>query len=270
MEDLSQNAASEKNKSDNLSRNATSEKNKSDPLRLAQDRTHLTYTSCYCEENVWKLCEEIERRSSKDKDKDDSSRTNEDPLSRTYAVFISNPSKSVPIWCQRSSKNPRSVPVVWDYHVILIYRGKEAVKKDVKDREPSSPPSSSLSSSSPPSSSLSSSSWVYDLDTILPFPESFTTYFDESFGNEEELKPRFKRFFRVIPAKEYLSRFASDRRHMKKPDGSWAMPPPPYPSIVAKDGTRNNIDDCIDVTNERTFGQIMNAKQFYDFFAHPS
>lgn len=39
------------------------------------------------------------------------------------------------------------------------------------------------------------------------------------------------RFFRVIPANEFLKEFASDRRHMKRPDGTWIKPPPNYPAI---------------------------------------
>ncbi|KAI4468031.1 hypothetical protein MML48_2g00017655 [Holotrichia oblita] len=39
------------------------------------------------------------------------------------------------------------------------------------------------------------------------------------------------RYFRVIPAAEFLKEFASDRRHMKRPDGSWIKPPPNYPPI---------------------------------------
>ena len=204
-----------------------------DPLQLALDRDHLTYTSCYCEENVWKLCEEIERRFGNDEAGD--------RLSRCFAVFISNPTKSVPIWCQRSSKDPRSVPVVWDYHVILILRGK--------GEEPS---------------------LVYDMDSVLRFPETFLVYFDHSFRDEEQLKSRYRRFFRVISAKEYLNRFASNRSHMKKPDGSWAMPPPDYDPIVAKDGATNNIKNCIDMTESSgCFGDVKSAKQFWDFFNTP-
>jgi hypothetical protein len=39
------------------------------------------------------------------------------------------------------------------------------------------------------------------------------------------------RYFRVIPANEFLKEFASDRRHMKRPDGTWIKPPPNYPAI---------------------------------------
>lgn len=39
------------------------------------------------------------------------------------------------------------------------------------------------------------------------------------------------RFFRVIPAETYLTTFSSDRRHMRRPDGSWIKPPPSYAPI---------------------------------------
>lgn len=35
----------------------------------------------------------------------------------------------------------------------------------------------------------------------------------------------------MIPADGFLLNFASDRSHMRNPDGSWKMPPPPYPPI---------------------------------------
>lgn len=42
----------------------------------------------------------------------------------------------------------------------------------------------------------------------------------------------FFRFFRVITAESYLLEFASDRRHMRRPDGTWIKPPPPYAPIA--------------------------------------
>ena len=38
----------------------------------------------------------------------------------------------------------------------------------------------------------------------------------------------------MIPWKQYAIHFASDRRHMRKLDGSWKAPPPPWPCIVAE------------------------------------
>lgn len=42
----------------------------------------------------------------------------------------------------------------------------------------------------------------------------------------------FSRFFRVVHAPVFLHFFASDRRHMKDPGGSWLSPPPAYDPIV--------------------------------------
>lgn len=39
------------------------------------------------------------------------------------------------------------------------------------------------------------------------------------------------RFFRVIPAEQFLAEFSSDRRHMRRTDGTWIKQPPPYPPI---------------------------------------
>ena len=73
---------------------------------------------------------------------------------------------------------------------------------------------------------------VFDLDSDLPFPTYFHKYVTETFRTDAILNPEYHRFFRVIPASLFLQTFASDRRHMKKPDGSWMKPPPPYPCIM--------------------------------------
>ncbi|OUM57742.1 hypothetical protein PIROE2DRAFT_17174 [Piromyces sp. E2] len=57
------------------------------------EKKDFIYTSCYCEENVYKLCEKLHRRFFI-------------PLSRIYAVFISNEDKQ-------------------DYHVIALVKGEE-------------------------------------------------------------------------------------------------------------------------------------------------
>lgn len=60
------------------------------------------YTSCYCEENVWRLVESLD---------DDG----------CFAVFVSNAARCCPIWHQRAAQAPRA-PVLWDYHVFLVAR----------------------------------------------------------------------------------------------------------------------------------------------------
>ncbi len=47
------------------------------------------------------------------------------------------------------------------------------------------------------------------------------------------LKDEFKHNFRVIPAKVYLDKFYSDRKHMFK-NGKWLSPPPEYECIMVK------------------------------------
>ncbi|TRY84327.1 hypothetical protein DNTS_025434 [Danionella cerebrum] len=65
---------------------------------ITPPRNHCVYTSCYCEENVWKLCEYIKNHSTCS-------------LDEVYAVFISNERKMIPIWKQKSSRGDE--PVIW-------------------------------------------------------------------------------------------------------------------------------------------------------------
>jgi len=67
------------------------------------------YTSCYCEENIWHLCDKIKKSNI--------STENQTP----YVIFISNDNKTVPLWSQSSSKSEDGL-VIWDYHVILIIK----------------------------------------------------------------------------------------------------------------------------------------------------
>ncbi|XP_073678008.1 protein N-terminal glutamine amidohydrolase [Garra rufa] len=82
----------------------------SEYTNITPSRNQCVYTSCYCEENVWKLCEHV-------KDQGTCS------LDEVYAVFISNDRKMIPIWKQKSSRGDE--PVIWDYHVILLHVNKQ-------------------------------------------------------------------------------------------------------------------------------------------------
>lgn len=179
------------------------------------------YTSCYCEENVWKLCEQIKVEK-------------EQTLNEYYAVFISNDKRQVPLWMQKSAKDPLA-PVVWDYHVILLRRMEDKCL-------------------------------IYDLDSILPFPCPFEQYTQQALQNERQLKKKFHRKFRVIPAEVFLGTFASDRSHMKKPNGEWIKTPPPYAPIRTTDNTMN-LQEFIDMTNEEGEGQVMDYKTFIKSFS---
>jgi len=84
-------------------------------------------------------------------------------------------------------------PVVWDYHVVLLAGGK-----------------------------------IWDLDTTLGFGVEVERWVRESFFPiDPDRAPRF----RVVDAPTFLKTFASDRSHMKGPDGRPLKPPPPWPPI---------------------------------------
>ncbi|XP_049458575.1 protein N-terminal glutamine amidohydrolase isoform X2 [Epinephelus fuscoguttatus] len=81
-------------------------------------RENCVYTSCYCEENVWKLCEFIRTERTV-------------PLEELLVVFISNENRTVPLWKQKSGRGDH--PVIWDYHVILLQVGHQPSSSLVYD-----------------------------------------------------------------------------------------------------------------------------------------
>lgn len=115
-------------------------------------------------------------------------------------LVVSNRERAVALWGQRAGKPPGGL-VVWDYHVVLLAR------------PPGAP-------------------WLAcDLDTRLGFPVPLETWLTETFRPLEarfaDLAPRF----RLVPGEDYRAQFASDRSHMRRSDGSWQKPPPPWPAI---------------------------------------
>jgi hypothetical protein len=84
-------------------------------------------------------------------------------------------------------------PVFWDYHVVLAAQGR-----------------------------------IWDLDTTLGLPVELARWTRESFlPHYRDFAPRF----RVVDAPTFRARFASDRSHMRGPDGAPLRPPPPWPPI---------------------------------------
>lgn len=62
------------------------------------------YTSQYCEENVWHLCQDSTRQA------DDA-----------HVAFVSNARRTCALWAQRAAPGRRA-PVIWDYHVVFLGR----------------------------------------------------------------------------------------------------------------------------------------------------
>ncbi|KAG1054228.1 hypothetical protein G6F43_003753 [Rhizopus delemar] len=133
-------------------------------------------------------------------------------MDQLTVVFISNDERKVPIWTQKACVDDN--PVVWDYHVILLF-------------------------------SNDSNLVVYDFDTILPFPCIAEEYVRKAFKPQLVLRKEYERYFRLIPAKNYLHGFASDRSHMKGPDGQYLSNPPNYDPIISKDQVTMNLDEYI-------------------------
>ncbi|XP_068014707.1 protein N-terminal glutamine amidohydrolase [Melanerpes formicivorus] len=178
-------------------------------------RPACVYTSCYCEENVWKLCDYIRSQ-------------NRYPLEEFYAVFISNDRRMIPLWKQKSACGDE--PVFWDYHVILLHASGEQ-------------------------------NFIYDLDTVLPFPCPFDVYSVEAFRLDDSLHPELHRKIRMIRADLYLKTFASDRSHMKDAYGKWQKPPPSYPCIETAD-SKMNLDDFISMNPTVGWGSVLPLPDF--------
>ncbi|CAA7057146.1 unnamed protein product [Microthlaspi erraticum] len=169
----------------------------------AVEATQFQHTPYYCEENVYLLCKTLCENGVADATGSD-----------LFVVFISNEKKQVPLWHQKASTRADGI-VLWDYHVICVQRKKES------DAEP----------------------LVWDLDSTLPFPSPLASYVNETIQPSFQLFAEYQRYFRIVHAPLFFKHFASDRRHMKEPDGSWIAQPPPYQPIVSQDGILHNLSE---------------------------
>ena len=63
----------------------------------------IKYTTFFCEENIWYLCQNDEFSNS-----------------QKFVLFISNNVKKCPFWYQKAGQTHQ--PIWWDYHVILAVK----------------------------------------------------------------------------------------------------------------------------------------------------
>ncbi len=132
-----------------------------------------------------------------------------------HVLLISNAEHKVALWQQRAGAEDQGGLVVWDYHVVLVV-----------------------------------GTAVWDLDSELGAPAPAPRYFAETFRPVPE---RFAPRFRVMDASDYREAFASDRRHMRGPDGSFVQPPPPWDPIgMSRIGSAKalTLDALRDPSNE--------------------
>ena len=135
------------------------------------------------------------------------------------ALFVSGALGGFVMWHQRAARRP-GAPLFWDYHVILL----------VEDP------------------------WeIWDLDSTLGFPVAAAEYLQRSF--RADMPTEIAPLFRVVAAAELVRALSSDRSHMRRPDGSFDRPPPPWPPISAPE-RGSNLRRFIDM--ERPFvGEVL-------------
>lgn len=122
------------------------------------------------------------------------------------AVFVTGAEGECVMWHQRAARRP-GAPLSWDYHVFLLARDP----------------------------------WeIWDLDTVLGCPVPADAYLRRSFRPEIELPRELTPQFRIVGAAELGATFASDRSHMRRPDGRYLKPPPPWPPI-GRPGLESNL-----------------------------
>lgn len=170
------------------------------------------YTPFYCEENIWHLA-----RNKRFTELD------------TRVVLITGPGRHRKLWYQRCSEHI-TLPVYWDYHVILLAWNEN---------------------------------WqVWDLDTRLELPVKASTYFHKTFRGPDNNFDNTNVFFRSIDAKEYIANFCSDRSHMRLPSGDWAAPPPSWPAIVTS--RLSNLMDWLNIESDGP-GELLTLNQLIAF-----
>lgn len=72
---------------------------------------------------------------------------------------------------------------------------------------------------------------IWDLDSRLPLPLPLGAWLAGSFPFFRELEVPLQPRFRLVPGPDYRRDFASDRSHMRAPNGSLRQPAPPWPAI---------------------------------------
>ncbi|XP_068253024.1 protein N-terminal glutamine amidohydrolase-like [Nyctibius grandis] len=107
--------------------------------------------------------------------------------------------------------------------------------------------------------------FIYDLDTVLPFPCPFAVYSVEAFRLDDSLHPEFHRKIEMIRADLYLKTVASNRSHMKDANGKWQKPPPSYPCIETAD-SKMNLDDFISMNPKVGWSSVVCLPDFVHRF----
>ncbi|CAE6421428.1 unnamed protein product [Rhizoctonia solani] len=203
------------------------------------EELNTPYTSCYCEENVYLACQRLVNSGAS-------------YLQDIYAVFLSNPTKTVLIWGQKAALHKIDIgcPVVWDYHVIMV------LVASAKEKEPDL--------------TITDRSYVVDFDSVLGKLTTWRDYtsftFQSHLFDDGVFEPSLQSMFRVIPAWRYIDEFGSDRSHMMKVSDKgmvqYTMPPPSYDMIIGPGAstrgvTNNLMDEFVRMPGEGAPGSVV-------------
>ena len=186
------------------------------------DRTTFRYCSHFCEENIYHMASRFQQRI----DNDRTSCGFSVEKVTIFVVFVSSESNQTPIWHQKLGNTDE--PVFWDYHVILVAKGlaSSSVNQLCSIRETLELSDSTTSHQEEDTKmscidtdvfinqaavSETLASYVFDLDSDLPFPSIFERYFQLSFCPEILISVKHQQQFRVIPARTFIDNFSSDR-----------------------------------------------------------
>jgi len=183
---------------------------------MPPSRESCLYTPFYCEENVWHLAR---RGDAAEGD-------------RAVAI-IANEHRTCALWHQRAAPQ-RELPVIWDYHVILITTG-------------------------------TAGAWVHDLDTTLGFPEPLASYMQQTFRPQLPIDPTLRPRFRLLAAGDYVAQLGSDRTHMLGPDGTYQASPPAWP-IIGDETSRLPLMAAIDPLRGDVPGEVMDLPALLERF----
>lgn len=178
------------------------------------------YHPYYCEENVWWRCHRWQHGVSGQ---------------RAWVCFISNIQRRCLLWQQRAVAPGE--PILWDYHVVFI--GTNAEGRLWVDDEDSRPGACRHLAH------YCRSTFPHVLEPAAP--TAYCASAGEVAGllaeqldlEVEALAPHF----RLVAAEEFITRFFSDRSHMRDERGGWLHPPPPWPSIRTGDITLDHYLD---------------------------
>jgi protein N-terminal glutamine amidohydrolase len=133
-----------------------------------------------------------------------------------WAVLVSNERRDVVTLRQRSGRSGDGL-VHWDYHVFAV--ATDPIEGRV----------------------------ALDLDSELSFPSPLRRYLEDSFPSD--VQRAYLPLFRVIAGDEYVGSLVSDRSHMRRLDGSWIAPPPPWPAPGA--GKANLLVEWTDMRRRK-------------------